>query len=440
MSKFPPGFDTAKHYSFFNALYERRSRRFPMGGEIDEGPLKYKSSHAAIPLSEIEEAILAWNGIGIKNINLSDFPPHKGLDLEVKFMSKTIPSLGDIHRTELFYTNDDGLYLIKQHDKSPSDLKGMEGLNEEDKIKKILELFEASRIKLHKGRADLPTGPPGLAIHNTWSVNRPGTTLMIPVTDLSAGLINILFFYMREGHRFNFLDELNKMKPPGTTKWIKNGFIDESKPVPLIEAELRFANGYIAEQPLFCQNVVLTQQILGLGGWMFSGFQSRYMLGADEQFKGLGFTCVDTKDQGSDWGAAVAKAPVGLSGHFEAFCPPYYKNMSEAVDAFNDMKWSNWEKKFMPYKDPTGVLNETPRPSKEEIQIVKDICNYLYDTYGRFPAFSDAMYSRMMVQSHHLDIDFYDKFYPEGAYTQNHKDHLKLWHPEISDPFGKKQK
>ena len=93
----------------------------------------------------------------------------------------------------------------------------------------------------------------------------------------------------------------------------------------------------------------------------------------------------------------------------------------------------------MPYKDPTGVLNETPRPSKEEIQIVKDICNYLYDTYGRFPAFSDAMYSRMMVQSHHLDIDFYDKFYPEGAYTQNHKDHLKLWHPEIPDPFGKKQ-
>ena len=435
MSKFPPGIGKAVNYSFLNALYERRSRRFPMGGEIDEGPLKYKSKNMPVSLSELEEAILVWNGIGIKSINLSDFPPHKGLDLEVKFVSKTIPSLGDIHRTELFFTNNDGLFLIKQHDKSPSDLKGIEGLNNEEKIVKILELFKESKIKIHDGRADLPTVPPGLAIHNTWSVNKPGTTLMMPVTDLSAGLINILFFYMREGHRFNFVDELNKMKPAGTKKWIKNGYIDTTKVVPLIEAEVRFANGYIAEQPLFCQNVALTQQILGLGGWMFSGFQSRYMLGADAMFKGLGFTCVEAQNQGNDWGATVLKVPVGLDGHFEAFCPPYYKNMSEAVDAFNDMKWSNWKEEFMPYKDPSGVLNATPRPSKQEIQIVKDICNYLHDTYGKFPAFSDAMYCRMMVQSHHIDLDFYDKFYSEGAYTDNHKNHFELWHPEIKDPL-----
>ena len=78
-------------------------------------------------------------------------------------MSKTIPSLGDIHRTELFYTNDDGLFLVKQHDKSPSDLKGIEGLNKDEKIIKILELFKQSRIQIHNGRADLPTIPPGLA-------------------------------------------------------------------------------------------------------------------------------------------------------------------------------------------------------------------------------------------------------------------------------------
>ena len=198
MSKLPPGIKEATNYSYLDALYERRSRRFAMGGEIDEGPLKFKSKHKPVPLSEIEEAILVWNGLGIKNINLSDFPPHKGLDLEVKFMSKTIASLGDIHRTELFYTNDDGLYLVKLHDQLPSDLRGIEGLSKEKKIEKILELFKASRVKIHDGRANLPMDPPGLAIHNTWSVNKPGTTLMMPVTDLSAGLINILFFYMRD--------------------------------------------------------------------------------------------------------------------------------------------------------------------------------------------------------------------------------------------------
>ncbi len=434
MSKLPPGIKEATNYSYLDALYERRSRRFAMGGEIDEGPLKFKSKHKPIPLSEIEEAILVWNGLGIKNINLSDFPPHKGLDLEVKFMSKTIASLGDIHRTELFYTNDDGLYLVKLHDQLPSDLRGIEGLSKEKKIEKILQLFKASRVKIHDGRADLPMNPPGLAIHNTWSVNKPGTTLMMPVTDLSAGLINILFFYMRDGHRFHFIDELKKMKPAGTQKWIDDGYIDTSKPIPLIEAELRFANGYIAEQPMFCQNVALTQQILGIGGWMFSGFQSRYMLGADKNYKGLGFTCVESKE---DWGEAVSKAPVGLDGQFEAYSPPYYSNMNEAVEAFNDMKWSNWEEKFMPYKDPTGVLKSTPRPSKKEIEIVKDICTYLYETYGRFPAFSDAMYCRMMVQNHHIDLDFYDHFYPEGSYTENHKNHFALWHPEMEDPFKK---
>ena len=227
------------------------------------------------------------------------------------------------------------------------------------------------------------------------------------------------------------------MNPAGTQKWIDNGYIKKTNPIPLIEAELRFANGYIAEQPLFCQNVVLTQQILGLGGWMFSGFQSRHILGADDSFNGLGFTCIDAKDHGADWGAAVSKAPVGLDGHFQSFCPPYYKNMSEAVDAFNEMKWGNWDSKYMPYKDPSGVLKATPKPSKEEVQIVKDICNYIFDTYGKFPGFSDPMYCRMMVQNHHIDLDFYDKFYPEGAYTEAHKKHFALWHPEIDDPFKK---
>ncbi len=91
----------------------------------------------------------------------------------------------------------------------------------------------------------------------------------------------------------------------------------------------------------------------------------------------------------------------------------------------------------MPYKDPEGVLGEIERPSKEEIQVVKDICNYIYDTYGRFPAFSDPMFLRFMVQSHHLDLDFYDQYYPEGAYTENCKHHFSRWHPEIDDPFTK---
>jgi len=436
MSKYPPGLDAAIDHKLFDAIYQRRSRRFGLGMEIEKGPLQYKSIHAPVPLSELEEAILVWNGLGIKNINLSDFPPHVGLDLELQFTSKTIPALGDVHRTELFYTNDDGLYMIKMHDKLAEDFQGLEKMTRTQRIDAILELFRESKIKLQDGRADLPSQPPGIAAHNLWNVNKPGTTLFMPVTDLSACIINLYFFYMRADHRFNFVDELHGLRHPGTSEWVKSGFIDEGKRMPLVEAELRFANGYIAEQAFMGQNMALTLQTLGLGGWLFSGFASMFMLGGTPFNKGLGFRFITPETKG-DIGNPNPVA-VGRDDLFHSFCPPYYKDMGEAVEAFNDMKWSNWSSHPMPYKNPEAVTAEIERPSKEEVQVVKDICNYVHDTYGRFPAFSDPMFLRFMVQAHHLDLDFYDKYYPPGAYTESHKNHFKLWHPDIEDPFGDK--
>lgn len=436
MNEYPKGLDQSIDHSFFDAVFQRRSRRFGLGMEIEKGPLKYTSRHDPIPLSELEEAILVWTGLGIKNINLSDFPPHVGLDLEMQFTSKTIPALGDVHRTELFYTNDEGLYMIKMHDMRPDDFEGLEKMTRHQRVDRILELFRQSKIKLSDGRADLPSRPPGIAAHNLWNVNKPGTTVFMPVTDLSACIINLYFFYMRPDHRFNFVDELHGLRPPGTAGWLEKGFLDVSKRMPLVEAELRFANGYIAEQAFMGQNMVLALQTLGLGGWLFSGFASMFMLGGTPFNRGLGFRFATPQIKG-DTGNPNPVA-VGRDDLFQAFCPPYYKDMGEAVEAFNDMKWTNWESHKLPYKDPTGVLAEIERPSRDEIQVVKDICNYVYDTYGRFPAFSDPMFLRFMVQAHHLDLDFYDKYYPPGAYTEKHKNHFANWHPDIADPFSGK--
>ena len=46
-------------YPLFEALYGRRSRRFGLGFEMPEGPFRWKSAHTPVPLSEIEEALLA---------------------------------------------------------------------------------------------------------------------------------------------------------------------------------------------------------------------------------------------------------------------------------------------------------------------------------------------------------------------------------------------
>ncbi|MGH7891723.1 MAG: hypothetical protein ACREN0_05585, partial [Thermodesulfobacteriota bacterium] len=144
MGKYPPGLDVAVDYKFMDAVFERRSRRFGLGMEIEKGPLAYKSKHAPVPLSELEEAIIVWNGLGIKNINLSDFPPHVGLDLEMQFTSRTIPALGDVHRTELFYTNDEGTYMVQLRDKSPAAMQEFESLGDREKI---VQAFRANTVQ-----------------------------------------------------------------------------------------------------------------------------------------------------------------------------------------------------------------------------------------------------------------------------------------------------
>ena len=63
------------------------------------------------------------------------------------------------------------------------------------------------------------------------------------------------------------------------------------------------------------------------------------------------------------------------------------------------------------------------------MQYVKDACNYLYETYGRFPAHVDAFYSGgMWLQFSHLEMEYYDRFFDPAQYTRQAA-HDGLWHP-----------
>ena len=52
-------------FSLFEALFGRRARRFAYGMEIPHGPLAFKSNHAPLPLSELEQALLIAAGTGV---------------------------------------------------------------------------------------------------------------------------------------------------------------------------------------------------------------------------------------------------------------------------------------------------------------------------------------------------------------------------------------
>jgi len=46
---------------------------------------------------------------------------------------------------------------------------------------------------------------------------------------------------------------------------------------------------------------------------------------------------------------------------------------------------------------------------------------YVYDTYGKFPATVPSIFLLTYVQAQHLDLEFYDHYFKTGAYITTHK-------------------
>ncbi len=432
------GYEAALKYPLFDAIFNRRSRRFGLGMELTDSSLEFKSSAPPIPLDEIEEALLVWAGTGLTGLCLADLPPETGIDLLCQWTGRTWPSACNNHGTELFFTNDKGLYFVNVKGMLPRDkeLDLFFKMDREDKIQRLLELYRESLVKLEDGRAQLPDRMPGLFEFNQLNTNKPGTTTFIPVTDVTEEYLNLLHLYCSNSYGFQIIDDLTG-KPAGMEEWIKKGRIKENVKLSLFDLEVRILTGLNVEQAFICQNMSLALQALGLAGWTFSGFIPRFAMGAAPQlFRGLGFRFIQPKKGAIEPPTTV---PVGRDGVFQGYCPPYYRDMSEAIDAFLEHKESAWKPdKPFPYQEPDKHLMKAPKPTQRTIQIVKDVANYIYDTYGRFPAFVDPMYMRLVFQAMHLDIEFYDKYYPKGSYTDMHLNHFRMFHPEIENPFAHK--
>ena len=51
-------------------------------------------------------------------------------------------------------------------------------------------------------------------------------------------------------------------------------------------------------------------------------------------------------------------------------------------------------------------------------------------TFGKFPGTVPSVFIMNYVQAHHLDLDFYDRFFQPGAYLRTHAEHMQRWHGE----------
>ena len=81
-----------------------------------------------------------------------------------------------------------------------------------------------------------------------------------------------------------------------------------------------------------------------------------------------------------------------------------------------------------------GSLESLQEASEEGIQCVKDICKYIYEEYGKFPAHNDTMHLLYFIQVCHADVDFYNEYFKEGALLPSHCNHFNLFHPGVEIP------
>ena len=74
-------------------------------------------------------------------------------------------------------------------------------------------------------------------------------------------------------------------------------------------------------------------------------------------------------------------------------------------------------------------LKEASNYADDVIACTRDICTYIYETHGRFPAHTEAIHvPGAWLQVHHVEEGYYEKFF-RGGLTEAHRTHDQAWHP-----------
>ena len=416
-------------FPLLTALFGRRSRRFGVGMTIPNGPLAYTSTHPPLPLTDLERSVLVLCGAGVSGWHLgmehtATTDSDHGCNYPVRLTGRVAASAAGIETSEMIVTDDAGTFITRFRDLDPERLREFQTTSD---IEALLARVEANCVRLADGRVQFPAATPHLDAHNVWNANHSGTTLFIPIVDLTQQLLAFLAMQMAEG--VVPWDPVRNRPCGALDRFIRSGLLDEQMPASIVEIEQSTLTTGAIELGLICQNIVLVMQAMGLGGWMFTGLNAPSVLGAfaADGIPGLGFRF--THDP-----AWTAPNPVGMDSLYEGFCPPYHPDMRAAVEHFVALKFAPGgtydPARPGPFRDNARIKAAIERYSPEFVDALGEVAQYLHDTFGKFPATIPSVYVRVYAQAQHIDLDYYDRFYGSEAYLESHRQHLARWHPE----------
>jgi hypothetical protein len=471
-----PGLRDLFDYPLMAALQDRRTRRVAQGQSLTHGALSYESSNEPSPLSPLEEAILIAS-TSITGAVMHDGPldkPNGSTELGTMFLEVTgraASSADNAQATSFFMINDEGVWLIKR----PRGREALELMREipprwEDRTEDDwLSFANAVKRKVYDQRFQFPREWPYYLGWNAQHSNAPGTTCFLPVVDNTRQYINVFLILLSEprGKAPLFVDDWSRFKPSNAMEWaawaaakiglvdpipyqpigglkrVRGGFVSPDVPAPLGSlTEVR--TDY--EAHFLMQNLMLTGEALRLGGWVHGAPMIPHVWKRDPAtgHLGLGFREYSAKPATSRikrWPPVPASQPnyVGIDGVLEGLCPPYVTDMDAAVDQVLEEKFGEGGTYADPevfgqvYKDRATAetyMKNAGHPPAEAVQYTKEICRYLVETYGRFPAHTDAFHlPGVWVQFAHLELEYYERF-GNPAHTRRQAEGKEIWNRE----------
>ncbi|MFC2013655.1 hypothetical protein ACFLU8_02095 [Chloroflexota bacterium] len=419
--------------SLFWSLAHRRSYKYAPGANIPKDAFfDHEPKMEPVPLTEVELALLCWAAAGTNGIMRNDLSFGQLACTHPWFEGRVYPSGCNVWYGHLIFSTDDGILLYRPH--VPTKIVEIETQSD---MEVIFRSFKEGIVQLSDEPIKIPDDSPVAEFMNSACMFKPGVTTFFPVIDVTVEQLNL--YLIRE---INYLFDDEAGKPAGIQRWIDKGYI-KGTPIPLSLYEAAEGQTLLAHAFYMQQNLQLCAAAMGLGGFIFAGgFNIFKLLSETLDRKGMGFRFAKDK-RGYPY-------PVGIDGLIETHMPPYM-SIDEAVDDIWNMKfkpgfgrYSSEVKEgdevmyhgfdpmpravYRPFKEPEKYTKAVQVQPPEVIQIAKDIANYIYNTYGRFPKMFNPITCQLQVQIAHIDPNFYDKYQAKGSIWEEQREHFNTWH------------
>jgi hypothetical protein len=423
--------------TLFEVLLHRRSRRLGLGMSIPAGPFQYTSPHAPVPLTEDEEAALAFAACGVTGYALADlsYGAGEGGSMLAGRLGRTVASPDAVNAVSVLVTNDRGAWLLKRpQDFAPAEFLELVSLAQKGAL---TDLYKRARIQLSANRTAPPVDPGHNFSINRWSLYAPGTTYFLPVIETTALTINALLELFGEDMGVFLRDERASFRAAGVGRFArsKGGHLHdeprELRSATIQMMEMSLLESMATEHGMVLQNLALMTEALGLGGFPnFARHEYSWFKAAGFRMQSMPairyagaprFLATVARWLGKD---PVLEYPVGLEQDnqvlLKPFCPPYYKSMEDAVRAFVQTKFGEdgayrGGVQQSAWRDPVAFVAKVPAPSPEAVRATMAYCDYVLRRYGRFPSYTAPFRTVIGFQVCRVDVDFYDRFYEPEA-------------------------